>query len=129
MDEVLNDIRFGIRMIRKSPGFASVAVLTLAIGIGANAAIFSFVDAVLLRPLPYPHPEEIVQVWEKPPKYDRNGVSTMNFLDWKNQNTVFQSMAAETGGSVTLSGGQNPLQLRGSRVSAPYFAFSALNQF
>ncbi len=121
MDELLNDIRFGIRMIRKSPGFAAVAVLTLAIGIGANAAIFSFVDAVLLRPLPYPHPEEIVQVWEKPPKYDRNGVSTMNFLDWKNQNTVFQAIAAETGGSVTLSGGQNPVQLRGSRVSAPYF--------
>jgi putative ABC transport system permease protein len=121
MDELLNDIRFGFRMIRKSPGFATVAVLTLAIGIGANAAIFSFVDAVLLKPLPYPHPEEIVQVWEKPPKYDRNGVSTMNFLDWKNQNSVFQSIAAETGGSVTLSGGQNPLQLRGSRVSAPYF--------
>ena len=55
-------------------------MLSLAIGIGANAAISSFVDAVLLRPLPYPHPEEIVQVWEKPPKYDRNGVSTMNLL-------------------------------------------------
>jgi putative ABC transport system permease protein len=121
MDELLNDIRFGFRMIRKSPGFATVAVLTLAISIGANAAIFSFVDAVLLKPLPYPHPEEIVQVWEKPPKYDRNGVSTMNFLDWKNQSNVFRAIAAETGGSVTLSGGQNPLQLRGSRVSAPYF--------
>ena len=121
MDDLLNDIRFGLRMIRKSPGFAAVAILTLAIGIGANAAIFSFVDAVLLKPLPYPHPEQIVQVWEKPPKYERNGVSTMNFLDWKNQNTVFQFIAAETGGSVTLSGGQNPVQLRGSRVSAPYF--------
>ncbi|MGH9694746.1 MAG: ABC transporter permease, partial [Bryobacteraceae bacterium] len=121
MDELFNDIRFGMRMIRKSPGFASVAILTLAIGIGANAAIFSFVDAVLLKPLPYPHPEEIVQVWEKPPGYDRNGVSTMNFLDWKNQNSVFRAIAAETGGSVTLSGGQNPVQLRGSRVSAPYF--------
>ena len=117
----MSDVRFGLRMIRKSPGFAAVAILTLAIGIGANAAIFSFVDAVLLKPLPYPHPEQIVQVWEKPPKSERNGVSTMNFLDWKNQNTVFQAIAAETGGSVTLSGGQNPVQLRGSRVSAPYF--------
>jgi putative ABC transport system permease protein len=121
MEELLNDIRFGLRMIRKSPGFAIVAILTLALGIGANTAIFSFVDGVLLKPLPYPHPEEIVQVWEKPPGYDRNGVSTMNFLDWKNQSTVFSAIAAETGGSVTLSSGQEPVQLHGSRVSAPYF--------
>src|SRR2546430_6735609 len=121
MEELFNDIRFGMRMIRKSPGFATVAILTLAIGIGANAAMFSFVDGVLLKPLPYPKPEEIVQVWEKPPGYDRNGVSTMNFLDWKNQNTVFAAIAAETGGAFTLSGGQEPVQLRGSRVSAKYF--------
>lgn len=121
MEELFNNIRFGLRMIRKSPGFATVAILTLALGIGANTAIFSFVDGVLLKPLPYPRPEEIVQVWEKPPGYDRNGVSTMNFLDWKNQNTVFSAIAAETGGAVTLSGGQEPVQLRGSRVSAPYF--------
>jgi len=121
MEELRSNIRFGLRMIRKSPGFASVAIVTLALGIGANTAIFSFVDGVLLKPLPYPRPEEIVQVWEKPPGFDRNGVSTMNFLDWKNQNTVFSAIAAETGGAVTLSGGQEPVQLRGSRVSAPYF--------
>ena len=121
MEEILSNVRFGLRMIRKSPGFAAVAIMTLALGIGANIAIFSFVDGVLLKPLPYPHPEEIVQVWEKPPGFDRNGISTLNFLDWKNQNTVFTAMAAETGGAVTLSGGQEPVQLRGSRVSAPYF--------
>lgn len=121
MEELFSNIRFGFRMIRKSPGFAAVAIATLALGIGANTAIFSFVDGVLLKPLPYPHPEEILEVWEKPPGYDRNGISTMNFLDWKNQNTVFTAMAAETGGAVTLSGGQEPVQLRGSRVSAPYF--------
>ncbi|HEX4227683.1 MAG TPA: ABC transporter permease [Bryobacteraceae bacterium] len=121
MEELRSNVLFGLRMIRKSPGFACVAILTLALGIGGNTAMFSFVNGVLLKPLPYPHPEEIVQVWEKPPKYDRNGISTMNFLDWKNQNTVFSAIAAETGGSFTLSGGQEPVQLRGSRVSAPYF--------
>jgi putative ABC transport system permease protein len=121
MEELWNNLVFGLRMIRKSPGFASVAILTLALGIGANTAIFSFVDGVLLKPLAFPHPEQILEVWEKPPGYDRNGISTMNFLDWKHQNTVFSAMAAETGDSFTLSGGEKPIQLRGSRVSAPYF--------
>jgi len=121
MDQLINDLRFALRMIRNSPGFTAVAVLTLALGIGANTAIFSFVDAVLLKPLPYPHPEELVMVWEKPPQGERNGISTLNFLDWKNQNTVFTAMAAETGGSVTLTGVDKPVQLRGSRVSARFF--------
>lgn len=121
MDDLMKDVRFALRLIRTSPGFAIVAVLTLALGIGANTAIFSFVDAVLLEPLPFLHPEQIVNVWEKPPQYDRNGISTLNFLDWKNQNTVFTAMAAETGGSVTLTGVDTPVQLRGSRVSAPFF--------
>lgn len=121
MDGLLNDLRFALRMIRKSPGFTLVATLTLALGIGANTAIFSFVDAVLLKPLPYPNPEELVNVWEKPPQGDRNGISTLNFLDWKNQNAVFTAMAAATGGSVTLTGVDVPVQLRGVRVSAPFF--------
>ena len=104
MNSLLNDVRFAFRMIRSSPGFTIVAVLTLALGIGANTAIFSFVNAVLLEPLPYSHPEEIVNVWEKPPDGDRNGISTLNFLDWQRQNTVFTAMAADTGGSVTLTG-------------------------
>jgi predicted permease len=118
---LLNDVRFAFRMIRNSPGFTIVAVLTLALGIGANTAIFSFVNAVLLEPLPYSHPEEIVNVWEKPPDGDRNGISTLNFLDWQRQNTVFTAMAADTGGSVTLTDVDVPIQLRGSRVSAHYF--------
>src|SRR5207247_3225190 len=114
-------MRYGARMLLKSPGFSVVAITTLALGIGANTAIFSFVDAVLLKPLPYPHPEELVMVWEKPPQYERNGISTLNFLDWKNQNTVFTAMAAQTGGSATLTEIDKPVQLRGSRVSARYF--------
>jgi len=121
MDTVSYDLRFALRIIRASPGFTTIAVLTLALGIGANTAIYSFVDGVLLRPLPYAHPEEIVNVWEKPPGHDRNGISTLNFLDWKNQNTVFTAMAAQTGGSSTLTGVDAPVQLRGSSVSAHYF--------
>ena len=105
----------------KSPGFTIVAILTLAIGIGANTAIFSFVDGVLLKPLPYAEPERIVRVLEKPPGGGRNGISTLNYLDWQRENTVFEYMAAQTGGSVTLTGINDPVQLRGSRVSPHYF--------
>ena len=123
MHEILQDLRYGFRMLRKSPGFTAVAVLTLAIGIGANTAIFSFVDGVLLKPLPYANADRIVRVLEKPPGDPdaRNGISTLNFLDWQHQNSVFQYMAARTGGSVTLTGVDNPVQLRGARMSAHGF--------
>src|SRR5579863_2100116 len=121
MEQLAKDLRFALRMIRNSPGFTLIAVLTLALGIGANTAIFSFVDAVLLRPLPYPHPEQMVMVWEKPPGGERNGISTLNFLDWKRENTVFSAMAAETGGSMTLTGGDRPVQVQGDRDSATFF--------
>jgi putative ABC transport system permease protein len=115
------DVRYGCRTLLKNPGFTVVAVATLAIGIGGNTAIFSFVDGALLKPLPYADPDRIVQVLEKPPGGGRNGISTLNYLDWKRDNTVFEYLAARTGGSVTLTGLNEPLQLRGSRVSTHYF--------
>jgi putative ABC transport system permease protein len=115
------DLRYALRTLRGSPGFTAVAILTLALGIGANTAIFSFVDGVLLKPLPYPEPDRIVRVLEKPPRGERNGISTLNFLDWQNDNTVFDFMAAQSGGGATLGGVTDPIQLRGSRVSARYF--------
>lgn len=123
MHELLQDIRYALRMLRKSPGFTAVALLTLAIGIGANTAIFSFVDGVLLKPLPYANADRIMRVLEKPPGDPdaRNGISTLNFLDWQRQNSVFQYMAARTGGSVTLTGVTKPVQLRGARMSAHGF--------
>jgi putative ABC transport system permease protein len=121
MDLLTKDLRFAFRLIRNSPGFTAIAILTLALGIGANTAIFSFVNAVLLKPLPFPGAERILNVWEKPPGGERNGISTLNFLDWKNQNTVFTAMAAQAWGSVTLTGADVPVELRNGRVSAPYF--------
>lgn len=122
MDEILQDIRYALRILRQNPGLTSIAVLTLAIGIGANT-IFSFVNGVLLKPLPYANADRIMRVLENPPGDPdaRNGISTLNFLDWQRQNTVFQYMAAQTGGSVTLTGISNPVELRGSRVSAHDF--------
>jgi putative ABC transport system permease protein len=98
------DVRYGCRTLLKSPGFTVVAVATLAIGIGGNTAIFSFVDGALLKPLPYTDGDRIVQVLEKPPGGGRNGISTLNYLDWRKDNTVFEYLAARTGGSVTLTG-------------------------
>src|SRR6202035_3624465 len=103
------DVRIAIRLLLKSPGFTAAAVLMLALGIGATTAIFSFVDAVLLKPLPFQDADRILNVWEKPPGSNRNGISTLNFLDWKSQNTVFTAMAAQTGGSLTLTGTDVPL--------------------
>ena len=121
MEQLIKDVRFGFRMIRISPGFTVAAVLMLSLGIGATTAIFSFVDAVLLKRLPFPDAQRIVNVWEKPPDAERNGISTLNFLDWKNQNTVFTAMAAQTWDSVTLTDADVPVELRNSRISAAYF--------
>ena len=121
MGELSGNMRYALRGLVKNPEFSIVSLLTLAVGIGANTAIFSFVDGALLRPLPYEHPERIVRVLEKPPDGDFNGISTLNYLDWQKENTVFEYMAAQTGGPVTLTGSGAPVQLRGGRVSAQFF--------
>ena len=121
MAALSRDLKYALRMLGKSPGFTTVAILTLAIAIGANSAIFSFVDGVLLKPLPYEEPDRIVRVMEKPPQGERNGISTLNFLDWQRENKVFDFHSAQAGGPVTLTGGSEPVQLRGGRVSADYF--------
>ena len=116
-----HDLRDAFRTIVRSPGYSIITIAVLALGIGSTSAIFSFVDGVLLRPLPYDEPDRIVWVWEKPPQGVRNSISTENFLDWQRDNDVFEAMAAVAGGGVTMSGGSEPVQIPGQRVSAGYF--------
>lgn len=120
-DTTLQDVRYAWRTLWNSPGFVLFAVLTIALGLGANAAIFSLVDGVLLKGSGYPEPERIVQLWERPPKWPRNGISGANYIDWAKQAKSFESMAARTGGTMSLTGGGEPRSLRVWMVSAPYF--------
>src|SRR5271156_5860268 len=116
-ETLLQDLRYGLRMIRRSPGFTLTAVLALALGIGANTAIFSVVTAVLLRPLPYDQPDRLVQVWHTPPQKSFPGmaiftVSPANFLDWRAQNHSFEGMAAYGFGRYTITGSGHPETIR-----------------
>jgi len=127
MNRVIQDLKYGFRMLRKSPGFAAVAVLVLALGIGANTAIFSVVNAVLLRPLPFRDPAKLVHVWHVPPAKSFPGipifsVSAANYIDWKQQNSVFEDMAISSGASMTLTGGGRPEFVQGSAVTASFFS-------
>jgi putative ABC transport system permease protein len=120
---MFNDLRYGIRVLLKSPGFTVVATLILALGIGGNTAIFSVVNAVLLRPLSFPNPERLVQIWEvnSAAGRSRGTVSPHNFLDWRNQSHNFEQMAAYQYESFALTGNQIPEHLIGSLVSASFF--------
>src|ERR1051326_8415149 len=112
VSDFFQDLRYGCRTLLKHRGFTAVALATLALGIGGNAAIFSFVNGVLLKPLPYPEPERIVRVLERHPNGGTNGIATLNFLDWQRENTVFSALAAQRGGSFTLTGIETPTQIR-----------------
>jgi putative ABC transport system permease protein len=123
MSQIWQDVRFGARSLLKKPGFAFVAVLTLALGIGANSTIFSFVNAILLRPLPFQNPERLVMLDENSQKRGvaSMGVSYPNFLDWREQNRVFEDVAAYSESSYSLTGAGEPEQLRGARISSGLF--------
>ncbi|MGH9404054.1 MAG: ADOP family duplicated permease, partial [Terriglobia bacterium] len=119
VEDVIQDVRYGLRQLRRNPGFTAVAVITLALGIGANTAIFSVVDAVLLRPLPYPQPERLVGVISMQMPYKRGGqASYPDFLDWRVRNHVFDQMAVFRTENFTLVGRGEPEHLPGAVVSA-----------
>jgi putative ABC transport system permease protein len=123
METLWQDVRYGFRMLWKNPGFTLVAVLALALGIGANSTIFSFVNGILLRPLPYQQPERLVLLDEISTKENARsiGVSFPNFLDWREQNRVFEEIAAYVENSYTLVGGGEPEQVKGASVSSGLF--------
>lgn len=118
---VLRDLRFGVRQLFRAPGFSVVAILTLALGIGATSAIFSVVNGVLLRPLPYPQSEGLVRVHEVVPQYGRFAVSPAAFFDWRAQNTVFERMAAYSNTSGTFAWSDGPERVVGAAVSWDLF--------
>jgi MacB-like periplasmic core domain len=123
MNSLLQDLRFGFRMMVRSPGFTLISVLTLALGIGANAALFSVVHAVLLRSLPVPDSERYVALYEANlvRGFTQTSVAPINYLAWKDRQTVFEDIAAYGERNVTLTGFETPELLEGARVSANVF--------
>ena len=123
MQTLWQDLRYGARMFVKKPAFTLVAILTLALGIGANTAIFTVINAALLRPLPYPEAEQLVVVATtmRRETVEVRATSYPDFVDWRDQNTVFERIAAQSSPSFTLTGGAEPERVNGELVSADYF--------
>src|SRR5438445_2205883 len=121
--DLWQDLRYALRTLAKNPAFTSIAIVAIALGIGANTVIFSAVNAVLLRPLPFKNPEQLVMVWENATHlgFPKNTPSPPNFIDWQRQNTVFTGMAAMSERSFNLTGVGEPDRLDGRRVSANLF--------
>src|ERR1044072_5250027 len=122
MRTLLQDLRYGLRVLRKRPGFTLGGALTLALGIGANTAIFSVVEAALVRPLPYHRPRQLVWMFEDGVDVPNRWVSYPNFLDWRARNRSFEAMSVIRGWDLTLTGaGGEPESLTARMVSAEYF--------
>ncbi len=116
MQTIFRNLQYAVRQLIKAPVFTITAVLTLALGIGANTAIFTVVYATLLAPMPYPEPNQLVMVWSKI-KGDRNSIAAQDFLDWKSQSTAFQDLNASTGGSFNLASKDQPEYLQGQQTT------------
>lgn len=115
------DLKYGIRMLGKNPSLAVIAVLTLALGIGANTALFSVVNGVLLNPLPFPNPDQLVMLHESKPNFQTGAIPYLNFLDWQRENHTFASMALSRGYAFNLTGIGEPERLPGQWVTASFF--------
>jgi putative ABC transport system permease protein len=129
LENFAEDVRFGLRMLRKNPGFTAVAMLTLALGIGANAAVFSVVYAVLLRPLPYKDPSSLIVLNETTPMVGTVSVSYPNFLDWRDQSRTFSQIAAVRGVGFNLSGVTQPENISGAAVSPNFLSMMGVRPF
>ena len=121
-ERFLQDVRFALRQLRRSPGFSIVTVMTLALGIGGNTAIFSIVNGVLLSPLRFPHPDQLVSLHESKPNFAEGSISYPNFLDWRKNNRSFSSMALSRSWSFSMTGLGDAEELRGQFISDGFFA-------
>jgi putative ABC transport system permease protein len=121
VETLWQDLRFGLRMLRKNPGFTGVALFTLALGLGASTSIFSVVDAVLLRPLPYPNPQQIIRVWEQAPDGHRMSLADPNFEDFRAQNQTLSGLALYNDGPESVSGGSEPARIDVAGVTQDFF--------
>jgi predicted permease len=121
MMNFLQDLRFGLRMLTKNPGFAAIAILTLALGIGANTALFSVVNGVLLNPLPFPEPGQLYSVYFKTASFEHSSISYPNFIDWQKQNHSFSMLSAFRSEDLNLTGAGEPERLHGHMISADMF--------
>ena len=129
METLIQDLRYSIRALVKNPAFTLIAVLILALGIGASSAIFSVVDAVLLRPLPYPNPQRIVTVWEKEADGHRTRLADPNFLDFRSQNHTLQGLATFFSSPDSVSGGSEPVRVNIALVSQDFFKVMGVEPF
>ncbi|MGB7439259.1 MAG: ABC transporter permease, partial [Candidatus Acidiferrum sp.] len=127
LETLVQDLGFAFRMLRKAPGFAGIAILTLAIGIAANTALFSVVNGVLLNPLPYPQPDRLVAVYTRAYQFDKASISYPNFLDWCRENRSFSKLAAFRGETFTLTGMGEPERIDANMVSATFFPVLGVN--
>jgi len=129
LETLLQDLRYGLRQLRHNPGFTIVAVFTLSLGIGASTSIFSVADAVLLRPLPYPNPQQIVRVWEQTPNSHRINFAQSNFDDFRTQNNTFATLAEYEQWLSSVSGGSEPVRVNIANVSSDFFKTLGVEPF
>lgn len=127
MENLLQDIRYSIRMALKTPGFTAIVILVLALGIGANTAMFSVINAVVFRPLPYKESGQLMALWEQSKQMEEMSVAYPNFLDWQEQNRVFSQMAAFKSDNFNYTDGGDAERKRGKQVSADFFALLGVN--
>src|SRR5947209_3305916 len=121
MTSFWQDVRYGLRVLGKNPGFTAVVVLTLALGIGANTALFSVVNGVLLNPLPFPNPDELVAVYAKSPTFQESSIAYLNFLDWQKDNHSFASLSAFRSDDYNMTGAGEPERVHIHMISAEFF--------
>src|SRR5438128_10207740 len=122
METLMKDLRYAVRMLVKGRMVTVIAILALTLGIGANTAIFSVINAVLIKPLPYPHPEQLVRIFEKSPQFEQMSVSYLNFIDWQRESRTFERLAIFRQQQFNMTGGPEPVRVTGRLISRDFLS-------